>query len=156
LENLPVRVSFIFEILGSIPEDSHLHWVRIKNNVSKCNLKYNTHTTEIVKSEKGSVMLVHLTEKYCFDWTKELIILYNLATKYARETATQFAIEISDFGRLIKRPHIAFEEDLIAIFTAASNTAEIKTGNEEREGDSKAWLDSSNGNGEFETNDDHE
>jgi hypothetical protein len=84
--------------------------------VAKCSRKYNDHNVELVRSEKldEGRMLIHLNKKYCFDWVGELIDLYNLATKYAREAATQFAIEISDHGRLIKRPHIAFEEDLIA------------------------------------------
>ena len=149
---IPTRldnISFVFKILSPIPEDSHLHWCEIKNDVTKCSLRYGTHTIELVKSEKSSVMLIHLGEKYCFDWTRELISLYNFAAKYAREAATQFAIEISDYGRLIKRPHIAFEEDLIANIIATSNTAEIRTG----EDDTRAWIDSSNGNGELETND---
>jgi hypothetical protein len=154
LDNLSVE----FKILGPMPSDSNLNWSRIKNGVSKHCRKYSDYTIELVRSERGkdgSAMLVHLSEKYCFDWTKELINLYNLATKYAREAATQFAIEISDYGRLIKRPHIAFEEDLIANFIATSNTGEIKTrkGESEGEGDYKAWVDSSNGNGELETND---
>jgi len=149
---MPTRldnISIAFKILSPIPNDPHLHWREIKNDVSKCSLRYGTHTIELVKSDKNSVMLVHLSEKYCFDWTRELINLYNLATKYARDAATQFAIEISDYGRLIKRPHIAFEEDLIANIIATSNTAEIRTG----EDDTRAWIDSSNGNGELETND---
>ncbi|HKG90131.1 MAG TPA: hypothetical protein VKA95_17590 [Nitrososphaeraceae archaeon] len=91
-------------------------------------------------------MLVHLDKKYCFDWYKELVNQYNLAIRYARQTAVQFTIEISEYGKLTKRPHIAFEEDLIALFTVASHTAEIKIDEA-----SKAWIDSSNGSGEFET-----
>jgi hypothetical protein len=153
---IPTRldnISFVFKILSPIPEDSHLHWCEIKNDVTKCSLRYGTHTIELVKSEKSSVMLIHLGEKYCFDWTRELISLYNFAAKYAREAATQFAIEISDYGRLIKRPHIAFEEDLIANLITTTHTAEIKTKEGEGEGDYKAWVDSSNENGELETND---
>lgn len=154
--SIPTRldnISIAFDILSPIPYDPHLHWGEIKNDVSKCSLRYGTHTIELVKSKKSSVMLIHLSKKYCFDCTRELINLYNHATKYARDAATQFAIEISDYGRLIKRPHIAFEEDFVANFIATSNTAEIKTREGEREGDYKAWVDSSNGNGELETND---
>ncbi len=147
---IPTRLdnlSFEFKVLSSIPSDSNLSWREINNGVFKCSLKYNnSHTVELVKSENGSVMLVHLDKKYCFDWYKELVNQYNLAIEYARQAAVQFAIEISEYGKLMKRPHIAFEEDLIALFTTASHTAEIKT-NEA----SKAWIDSSNGSGEFET-----
>jgi hypothetical protein len=59
---------------------------------------------------------------------------------------------------MVKRPHIAFERDLIACYLAVSYTAEIKTkqGEDEGEGEngSRAWIDSSNGAGELETNDD--
>ena len=149
---IPTRLdnlSFEFKIQSPISEDSHLTWTEIKNGVYKCSLKYsNSHTIELVKSKNGSVMLVHLDKKYCFDWYKELVNQYNLAIQYARQAAVHYTIEISDYGKPIKRPHIAFEEDLIAHFTAASHTAEIKT-NEA----GKAWIDSSNGLGEFETDD---
>ena len=111
---IPTRLdnlSFEFKIPGPMPSDPNLHWNRIKNGVSKYSRKYNDHTIELVRSEKGkdgSAMLIHLSEKYCFDWTGELINLYNLATKYARDAATQFAIEISDYGRLIKRHRYSF------------------------------------------------
>jgi len=75
-----------------MPFDPNLHWNRIKNGVSKYSRKYNDYTIELVRSEKGehgSAILIHLSEKYCFDWTRELINLYNLATKYARDVATQ-------------------------------------------------------------------
>jgi hypothetical protein len=149
---IPTRLdnlSFEFKIQSPIPSDPILKWHEIKNGVYKCSLKYsNSHTVELVKSKNGSVMLVHLDKKYSFDWYKELVGQYNLAIQYARQAAVQFKIEISDYGKPIKRPHVAFEEDLIAHFTAASHTAEIET-NEA----GKAWIDSSNGLGEFETDD---
>jgi|SRR5215207_6543755 len=85
-------LSFEFKIPGPMPFDPNLHWNRIKNGVSKYSRKYNDYTIELVRSEKGehgSAILIHLSEKYCFDWTRELINLYNLATKYARDVATQ-------------------------------------------------------------------
>jgi hypothetical protein len=93
-------------------------------------------------------MLIHLNKKYCFDWTSELINQYNLALHYSKQAAAKFGLQISDFRKALKSPHIAFEENLILLFTAASHTAEIKTGEV-----SKAWIDSSNGLGELETND---
>jgi hypothetical protein len=148
---IPTRLdnlAFEFKVQSPIPYNPNLSWREIKNGVSKCSLKYNnSHTVELVKSENGSVIIVHLDKKYCFDWFKELVKCYNLAIHYARDTAVQFGIEIAEYGKLMKRPHIAFEEDLLALFTAASHTAEVKI-----DEDNKAWVDSSNGSGEFETN----
>ena len=72
---------------------------------------------------------------------------------YARQAAVQFRLEISETGYPVKRPHIAFEEDLSALFIAASNTAEIKTREADEGPECRAWIDSSNGAGELETND---
>ena len=123
----------------------------MKTGVSKCSFKYETHTIELVRSDNSSTMLVHLDKKYCFDWVKELFNQNNLAIYYVKQAATKFGIQISDYGYPIKRPHIAFEHDLIACYLAASYTAEIKTKQGEQ---SRAWIDSSNGAGELETNDD--
>lgn len=148
---IPTRLdnlSFEFKILSPIPSNSNLSWREINNGVSKCSFKYDTHTVELIRSEKGSAMLIHMDKKYCFDWTSELINQYNLALHYAKQAEIKFGIKVSDFGRAVKRPHIAFEEDLIALFTAASHTAQINTDEV-----SKAWIDSSNGSGELETDD---
>jgi hypothetical protein len=154
---IPTRLdnlSFSFKISSSIPEDLHLDWIRMKNGVSKCSLKYETHTIEFVKSDNNSTMLVHLDKKYCFDWCKELINQYNLASYYAKQAATKFSLQISGYGYPFKKPHIAFERDLIACNLAASYTAEIKTKQGEGQEESRAWIDRSNGAGELETNDD--
>jgi DNA-binding MarR family transcriptional regulator len=158
---IPIRLdnlTFEFRILSSIPTNLVLRWNELNNGVSKCSMKYDTSTIEIIRSEKAAVMLIHVEKKYCFDWTRELITEYNLALHYARQVATKLSIQISDYGRMIKRPHIAFERDLIACYSAASYTADIKTRQGEGEGEGKdeyrAWIDSSNGTGELETNDD--
>jgi hypothetical protein len=146
---IPTRLdnlSFGFKILNLLPVNPNLEWNEMKNDVSKCSLKYDTYTVELIKAEKGSVMLIHINRKYCFDWISELINQYNLALLHARQVATKFNLQISEVGKIIKRPHIAFEKDLIAFFTAASHTAELKT-----DETSRAWVDSSNGPGEFET-----
>ena len=91
----------------------------MKNGVYKCVIRYDAYTIELVKTEKqgtDSTLLLHLDKKYCFDWCKEIINQYNLAIHYARLAAVQFRLEISETGYLVKRPHIAFEEDLIALF----------------------------------------
>ena len=158
---IPTRLdnlSFAFKVLSSIPPEDNLHWSKMNNGVSKGCKKFDTHTVELVRSEKGSgsALHIHLKRKYCYDMTKELINQYNLALHYAKQAAIKFRIEISEYGRIEKRPHFAFEEDLIAHFIAASHTAEIKTegANEpenDRDEDSRAWIDSSDGSGEFET-----
>jgi hypothetical protein len=126
---IPTRLdnlSFEFKVLSQIPFDSNLRWREINKGVYKCSFKYDTHTVELIRSEKGSAMLIHMDKKYCFDWISELINQYNLALHYAKQAEIKFSVKVSDFGRAVKRPHIAFEEDLIALFTTASHTAEIK------------------------------
>ena len=156
---IPTRldnIAFKFKILSPIPDNPHLHWTEMKNGVYKCVIRYDAYTIELVKSEKqgiNSALLVHLNGKYCFDWCKEIINQYNLAIHYARRAAVQFRLEISETGYPVKRPHIAFEEDLSALFIAASNTAEIKTREADEGPECRAWIDSSNGAGELETND---
>jgi hypothetical protein len=154
---IPIRlenVSVTFKIQGQIPDNDILHWTNIKNDVSKCTIRKNDHTVELVRSDKdGSVMLIHLSKQYCFNWTRKLFSHAYIALHYARQAATQFGIQISEFGSLIKRPHTAFEKDLIALYIASSQTAEIKTGEGKENGEYKAWIDSSNGNGELESSD---
>jgi hypothetical protein len=121
----------------------------MKHGVFKCNLRYDNHTAELIRSEKdGSILIIHLGSKYCFDWPTQLIEAYELSRHYAKQTAIQYRLELSDYGNLEKRPHIAFEEDLIAFSIAVSHTAEVKA-----DETSRAWIDSSNGQGEFETDD---
>jgi hypothetical protein len=123
---IPTRLdnlSFKFKIQSPIPPEDHLQWIEMNNDVSKCSLKYDDHTVELVRSEKegnGSTLIIHLKSKYCFDWPAQLIKCYDLARHYAKQTATQYRLQISDHGSLDKRPHVAFEQDLIAHFTAAS------------------------------------
>ena len=155
------NVSIAFKIKGSIPENKRLHWTKMRNGVSKCTIDKNNHTVEMIKSEKqqqggdgSSVILIHLFKQYCFNWTEKLIRQSFLALHYAKQASIQFEIEISDFGYPVKRPHIAFEYDVIASFLTISHTAEMIT--EEGKGAEeglKAWIDSSNGTGELETND---
>jgi hypothetical protein len=129
---IPTRMdnlSFVFKISGSISIDKHHRWIKMNNSVFKCSLKYKTHTVEFIKSEmegRSSFMIIDLGKTYCLDYFKEIVNQYNLAIQYARQASTQFSIEILDYGRLMKRPHIAFEQDLIAHFLAATHTAETK------------------------------
>jgi hypothetical protein len=156
----PVRlenVSIAFKIYGQIPEN-RFQWTEMRNGVSKCSIYKSGYTIELIRSEKQqqeggtNIMLIHLSKQYCLNWTETLIKQAYLALHYARQASIQFGLNISEQGYLVKRPHIAFEYDLIAIFIAASNTAEMKTGEEEAV-DARVWIDSSTGIGELETND---
>jgi hypothetical protein len=75
--------------------------------------------------------------------------LYEDARTTAVRTAAQLRIEISSTGELVKKPHLAFEADLIALYLATFETASIKTNNSK----GRAWIDASHGIGELETND---
>jgi hypothetical protein len=155
---IPIRmhnVTFRFDILSSIDNESiRLRWKPINNGVSKCFIRYPDHTLELTKSpnENESVLEVHLTELYTFDPYQGLLKQYDIARHYASLAAQRLRLVISDNGRLVKKPHLAFERDLIALYLATFQTAEISTvGGGRRKG--KAWIDSSKGSGELETND---
>jgi hypothetical protein len=142
----------------SLDENIRLRWKSIKNGVSKCSIKYSDHTLELTKSPNvgESVLEVHLSEVYTFDPYEGLIKQYNLARYYASLAAQRLRLVISDNGKLVKRPHIAFECDLIALYLATFQAAKIDTigggeGGGEKKG--KAWIDASQGFGELETND---
>ena len=61
--------------------------------------------------------------------------------------AKRLNLAISEKGQLVKKPHMAFEYDMIALYLASFQTAETTTKG------GKAWIDASKGNGELETND---
>jgi predicted transcriptional regulator len=155
---IPIRmhnVTFSFNILSVINEENiRLRWTPINNSVSKCFIKYPDHTLELTKSpnENESVLEVHLSEIYTFDPYQGLLKQYDIARQYAALAAQRLRLVLSDNGRLVKKPHLAFERDLISLYFATFQTAEISTiGGEGRK--DKAWIDSSKGNGELETND---
>jgi hypothetical protein len=121
----------------------------------KCFIKYPDHTLELTKSpnENESVMEVHLSEVYTFDPYQGLLKQYDIARYHASLAAQRLRLVISDNGRLVKKPHLAFERDLIDLYLATFQTGEISTikgGGGRKE---KAWIDSSKGSGELETND---
>jgi hypothetical protein len=153
---LPIRmhnVTFSFDILSAM-ENIRLRWKPINNGVSKCFIRYPDHTLELTKSpnENESVLEVHLTELYTFDPYQGLLKQYDIARHYASLAAQRLRLVISDNGRLVKKPHLAFERDLIALYLATFQTAEISTIGAGGRKD-KAWIDSSKGSGELETND---
>jgi hypothetical protein len=149
------NVTFSFDILSAINnENIRLRWKPINNGVSNCFIKYPDHTLELTKSpnESESVMEVHMSEVHTFDPYQGLLKQYDIARHYASLAAQRLRLVISDNGRLVKKPHLAFECDLIALYLATFQTAEITT-IEEGERKDKAWIDSSKGSGELETND---
>jgi len=125
----------------------------MKNGVSRHTIiKKNNqegHTVDLVRSpnNENSVMLIHLSEVYTFDIFQELIKLYEAARTTAVLIADELRVQISTIGELVKRPHLAFEGDVIALYLATFETASIKT----KKG--RAWIDASRGVGELETND---
>jgi len=151
---IPIRmhnVTFRFDILSAI-DNIRLRWKPINNGVFKCLIKYPYHTLELTKSpnENESVLEVHLSEVYMFDPYQGLLKQYDIARHHA-SLAAEISLVISENGRLVKKPHFAFERDLIALYLATFQTAEISTVGGGRK--DKAWIDSSKGSGEFETND---
>jgi hypothetical protein len=166
---IPIRMhnlTFSFDIMSGMDNDDDnnnddhnilkLPWKSINNGVRKCFFKYQTHTLEITKSpnEGESVLEVHLREDYVLDPFKGLLRQYDSARHYASQAAQRLRLQISDNGSLTKRPHMAFEHDVIALYLATFQTAEITTTTTTTtKGEGKAWFDASKGNGEIETND---
>jgi hypothetical protein len=150
---IPTRMhnlTFSFDIF-SFDESMKLRWKPMNNGVYKSIIKYPNYTLEITKSpnEGESVLEVHLLEEYVFDPLKGLILQYNKARNYALVSAQRLRINISENGTPVKRPHMAFEHDLVALYLATFQTAEITT----KGGAGKSWVDASKGRGELETND---
>jgi DNA-binding MarR family transcriptional regulator len=150
--SIPVRIHrYTLEFkIKSIPERlNRLDWIPLKNEIFKSIIRYPDHTEELIRSpnEWASALLVHLPEEYFLDHVNGMVKSYNDACDYANTTAQRLNIEISSRGKVICKPHFAFEDDLIAMFLATFETAEVATkgGN--------AWIDSNTGNGELETND---
>jgi hypothetical protein len=154
---IPIRmhnVTFCFDILFAI-ENIRLRWKPINNGVSKCFIKYPDYTLELTKSpnENESVLEVHVPEVYTFDPYQGLLKQYDIAHCYASLAAQRLRLVISDNGVLVKKPHFAFERDLIALYLPTFQTAETITIEEEGGRKEKAWIDSNKGSGELETND---
>jgi hypothetical protein len=104
-------------------------------------------------NENESVLEVHMSEVYTFDPYQGLLKQYDIARHYASLAAQRLRFVISDNGRLVKKPHLAFERDLIALYLAMFQTTETTTIEEGEGRKDKAWIDSSKGSGELETND---
>ena len=148
---IPIRLdntTFSFKI-KSIPENLHLNWISMNNSVTKSVMKFKDHTEEIIKSPKdyGSVLLIHMPQCYCYDPNKMLVKQYDAALHFSQLTAQRLMMTIAETGDLVTRPHKAFEHDVIAMYLATFETAEVATKG------GKAWIDSIPGNGELETND---
>jgi len=152
INSIPIRIhnlTFSFDIL-SMDQNLRLRWKPINNGVSKCFIQYPKYTLELTKSrsEGKSVLEIHLSGEYVFDPLKGLLKQYDLARHYASLAAQRLRLAVSGNGNLAKRPHMAFEYDVIALYLATFQTAEITT-----KDSGKAWIDASKGTGELETND---
>jgi hypothetical protein len=148
---IPIRMhnlTFSFDIISMDKnQDLRLRWQPINNGVLKCFIKYPNYTIELTKSPNASVLEVHLSEEYVFDPLQGLLKQYDLARYYASLVSQRLRLDISDNGKLVKKPHMAFEHDVIALYVASFQTAEVTTEK------GKAWIDASKGKGELETND---
>jgi hypothetical protein len=154
---IPVRLNdicFAFKINSSL-EGLRFQWEALRNGVCKHTVikrsKEQGCTVEIIKSpnQGNSVMLIHMNELYTFNIFKDIIKLYNEAHAIAVLVANQLQIDVSTTGELVKKPHLAFESDLIALYLATFET--VGTNTLDKKG--KAWIDASHGLGELETND---
>lgn len=155
---IPVRihnVSYKFNI-DWMPEIPDLEWRTMNNGVAKCNvpLRFTEDTAEFVRSlNKGkSLLLVHLAPRYFMDPNEGLVGLSMRALNIRDDLASKYRLEIDTTPRLGKKPHYAFEKDFLALYLACSSNASVSTNAVEG---NEAWIDSSMGKGEFETNDPH-
>jgi hypothetical protein len=80
---------------------------------------------------------------------KDIIKLYDNARAAVVLAANELHICVSNTGELVKRPHLAFESDVIALYLATFETASTNTLDKK----GRAWIDASHGLGELETND---
>ena len=56
-------------------------------------------------------MLVHMNELYSFNIFKDIIKLYDETRAVAALIAKELEIIVSTTGELVKKPHLAFEND---------------------------------------------
>ena len=154
---IPVRLNdicFAFKISSSL-EDLRIQWETLRNGVYKHTIikrnKEQGNTVDIIKSPNhgNSIMLVYMNERYTLNIFKDIIKLYDEARVLAVQVADKLHIFISNTGELVKRPHLAFENDLIALYLATFETASTNTVDKK----GKIWIDASHGLGELETND---
>lgn len=88
-----------------------------------------------------------MRDRYVYDPYSGIIQLFIEANTLARTIAGRINLDLLNAGSLSRRPHVAFENDIVAFFLAPLQIAEIGTNFGE------AWIDSSKGFGELETND---
>ena len=148
---LPFRfhyVRFKFQI-EHIPDSLQLDWIELNHGVQKATLPKEG--IEIIKSlsKWKSAIIISMPEGYFTNHAKAVISLYNEAQKQVIMIAERLSLEVSQHGMLISNPHMAFERDIVALFIADQTTGSIETDGK----GGKAWIDSSNGAGELETND---
>lgn len=151
----PIRlhqVAFAFKINFPPMSGLDLDWKKMRNGVSKTIIKKideNVKTGELIRSPNDgkSVLILHMHTIHTFDYFKEIIRLYEVARIVAQIVAERLGIEVSTVGGLIKKPHLAFESDLVSSYLASYERPSIKTSKGE------IWIDESHGVGELETND---
>jgi DNA-binding MarR family transcriptional regulator len=149
---VPMRlhnIQFSFQI-QHIPAGLNLRWTELRNGVKKAGpIPIGEAKADIVLSpNKGkSVVLINMPETYTFRDYSEIVALYDRARIAAQDIADRLSLKVATTGTLTKRPHFAFETDLLAYILADRQTASKEIEN----GDGMAWIDSSNGYSELET-----
>lgn len=135
-----------------VKEIPHELSIKLKNGVSKAVIDDlpGVKSVEVIRStnEWESVMEIHLPEVCVMDTDKALIQQMNLARRKALLQAERMRITISEDGFLIGKRQRAFVRDPLAPLLAKHGLAEMET-----ESGGKVWFDSSNGDGELETDD---
>jgi hypothetical protein len=143
------NVCFNFSVI--VPDDLHLTWQQRNNGVMQFIEKKEEYTLILTRSpnKDNSSLLVLLSPGYFRNRDKGLIEMYNTARRIARRFSERLRLEIAVDGQLAKKPHTAFDPDLSTCFIGDGygtvETATVAGG--------KAWIDSSYGYGELETDD---
>lgn len=126
--------------------------IKLNNGVSKAVIDDlpGVKSVEVIRSAYPweSVMEIHLPEICVMDTDKALIQQMNLARRKALLQAERMGVTISEDGFLIGKRQRAFVRDPLAPLMAKHGLAEMET-----ESGGKVWYDSSNGDGELETDD---
>lgn len=140
------NLAYSFQI-KSMP-DRLFKWIEMRNDIGRCSISEDGNTLDIIKSPKewASVLIVHLKPAYYANRVLGQHKGYLTAKKIAHRFADRCNITIAEEGNIVGKPHIVFDPDLSSLFVGSSTVVEVILQNGE-----KAWVDTSKGYGELET-----
>jgi Bacterial regulatory protein, arsR family len=144
-------VAFLFHVFSLDEGKLGIKWSVVNENFCHVTIDDNIEGCKVVlQKASGRYQLIVYPEAQYFKskWVG-FAAMYDKARRAALKTGQRLNTEVSDEGRLVKKPHIAYERDIVATEVTASETAEIPVG----EDGGKAWYDASMGYGELETDD---